>query len=112
MPKLSGWVIGLSLLLSVGAAVDAVAEEPRDADDQLIGGIISGLLGQPQTTQPRYTAQERDRLVSLLQSGEYVTSRQGESVDRMVYGVPLTHRDHVYTAKPIAPSQLYRPDTP
>ena len=34
-----------------------------------------------------------------------MTSRQGEPIDLMVLGVPLTHREHVYTAKPIPPSQ-------
>jgi len=51
--------------------------------------------------------------VSLLQRGEYVTSRQGEPIDLMVYGIPLTRVEHVYTAKPIPPSQTsYRAPTP
>ena len=33
------------------------------------------------------------------------TSRQGEPIDLMVLGIPLTHRQHVYTATPIPPSQ-------
>jgi len=43
--------------------------------------------------------------VSLLQSGEDMTSRQGELIDLMVYGIPRTRVEHVYTAKPIPPSQ-------
>ena len=85
----------------------ARAEEERKTktSERVLGGVLSGLLGQPQSPDAAYTAQERDRLVSLLQSGEYVTSRQGESVDVMVFGIPLTHTDHVYTARPIPPSQ-------
>ena len=77
-----------------------------DEEKQLLGNVVSGLLGQPVASpEQAYTAKERDRLVSMLQSGEYVTSRQGESVDLMVYGIPLTHRDHVYTARPVPVSQ-------
>jgi len=102
----------IAVLMAMCAWSGAHAEDQRNTEDQLIGGIISGLLGQPQSSKPTYTAQERDRLVSLLQSGDYVTSRQGEMVDMMVYGIPLTHRDHVYSATPIPPSQLYRQDSP
>jgi len=102
-------MMGLGLLLLTLQAAAASAEEKRSTEEQIIGGVISGLLGQPQQSpQAAYTAQERDRLVSLLQSGEYVTSRQGEAVDVMVYGIPLTHRDHVYSAKPIPPSHTAR----
>ncbi|MBI4342337.1 MAG: hypothetical protein HY599_03100 [Candidatus Omnitrophica bacterium] len=97
-------LIGVSVLVIGGYAA------PLRADDEtkrVVGGVISGLLGQPQ--QPSYTAQERDRLISLLQSGDYVTSRQGEPVDLMVYGVPLTQAGHVYTAKPIRPSATSAP---
>lgn len=90
--------------LSVHMAV-AVAEDDDSTSERVLGGVISGLLGQPQQPGAAYTAQERERLVSLLQGGEYVTSRQGEPVDLMVFGVPLTHIDHVYTAKPIPPSR-------
>ena len=104
------WIgVGLGMILLSLPMIGARAEEKRRTQDQIIGGVISGLMGQPsQSPDAVYTAQERDRLVSLLQSGEYVTSRQGETVDMMVYGVPLTQRDHVYTAKPIQPSQAYR----
>ena len=94
------------MMLHMGAAQ---AEEKRRTQDQIIGGVISGILGQPQESpSAQYTAQERDRLVSLLQGGDYVTSRQGESIDLVALGVPLTHKDHVYTARPIPPSQTYR----
>ena len=98
-------VLGLSLvLLGVQASV-ARAEEQRKSE-RIIGSVVTGLLGgAPQSPEATFTAQERDRLVSLLQSGEYVTSRQGETVDMMVYGIPLTRVEHVYTAKPIPPSQ-------
>ena len=98
--------VGFSIMMMLILSMErGGAEEKRRAEDQILGGVISGLLGQPQgSPDATYTAQERDRLVSLLQSGDYVTSRQGESVDMMVYGVPLTHKDHVYTAKPIQPA--------
>lgn len=89
------------LVMSFAAPVFAA-----DRDDQVVGGIISGLLGRPtQTPGQTYSAQERDRLVSLLSSGDYVTSRQGEPVDLIVYGVPLTQKDHVYSARPVPPSK-------
>lgn len=100
-------VIGLSAVL-IGWPVATLQAD--DEGERIVGGVLSGLLGQPQQ-QPSYTAQERDRLISLLQSGDYVTSRQGEAVDLMVYGVPLTHADHVYTARPIRPSATSGPQT-
>jgi len=99
-------VVGFALI-AFHIAVVASAEEKRSTSDEILGGVLSGLLGGPQQSST-YTAQERDRLVSLLQSGEYVTSRQGEPVDLMAFGVPLTHRDHVYFARPIPPSQTYQ----
>ena len=100
------------ILIGVSVVVlgwHAALLQADDDTDRVVGGVLSGLLGEPQ--QPSYTAQERDRLISLLQSGDYVTSRQGESVDLMVYGVPLTHADHVYTARPIRPSATGTPQT-
>jgi len=95
------WVIVMwsaaILALSTGVAMAGKDE------DRVLGGVISGLLGQPQDAQ--VLAQDQERLVAFLQSGDYVTSRQGEPIDLMVLGVPLTHREHVYTAKPIPPSQ-------
>ncbi len=96
--------VGLSLHLVV-----ANADEEPSTGERILGGVLSGLLGGPQ--QPRdaaYLAEQRERLVSLLQSGEYATSRQGEPVDLMILGVPLTRADHVYTAKPVPPSQTFR----
>lgn len=102
-----GLALAVALLAPQGAAV--AAEQKRGANDEILTGVISGLLGGPQqSSEAAYTAQERDRLISLLQSGDYVTSRQGEPIDMMVFGIPLTHRDHVYSAKPIPPSQTYR----
>ena len=101
-----GWVM-------IGAIVWGVCLPVARADDEtkrVVGGVISGLLGgTPQSPDAAYTAQERDRLVSLLQSGEYVTSRQGEPIDLMAYGIPLTRVEHVYTAKPVAPSHTNYP---
>ena len=87
----------------------AISAQPvwaDDDDDRAVRGVLSGLLGVPQQ-QPdaAYLAKERERLVSLLQSGKYVTSRQGEMVDLSVLGVPLTKVENVYTARPIPPSQ-------
>ena len=94
--------VGLGVLSCCAPAALAKYKET----DQVVGGIISGLLGQPQPSPEQvYSAQERDRLVSTLQSGEYVTSRQGETVEAMVYGIPLTRAEHVYVARPIQPSQ-------
>ena len=99
---LIGFAVGL---LSLPLAV-ARAEDRRETGDRVLEGVITGLLGTPQQSpNAAYTAQERERLVSLLQSGEYATSRQGETIDLMVFGVPLTRVEHVYTAKPIRPSQ-------
>jgi hypothetical protein len=95
-----GFVVGLAAALFSFPLGVAVAGED---EDRLLGGVISGLLGQPQDAV--YLAREQERLVSLLQSGDYVTSRQGEPIDLVVLGVPLTHRDRVYTAKPVPPSQ-------
>lgn len=106
-------VVAGALVIFGAAAV--YADQKRS--DQVINSVVSGLLGTPQQPAPSpdaiYSAQERDRLVSLLQGGEYVTTRQGEPVDMVAYGVPLTRVEHVYTAKPVAPSQTnYRRTTP
>ena len=95
---------GLSAVLAVspiGSPIVAADEE----SDRMISGVLGGLLGVPtQSPSATYTAQQRDRLVEMLQSGEYATSRQGEPVDMMLYGVPLTHVSHVYSARPIPPA--------
>ena len=96
--------MGTGIVLIAVAATAVRAEERKS--ERVLSGVITGLLGGPQSSpDAAYTAQERDRLASLLQSGEYVTSRQGEPVDLMVYGVPLTRTEHVYTARPIPTSQ-------
>lgn len=101
------WImVGVAMALMNLHASVAQAEEKPKTSERVIGGVISGLLGGPQ--QPpdaAYTVQEQERLASLLQGGEYATSRQGESVDVMVLGIPLTRIEHVYTAKPIPPSR-------
>ena len=85
----------------LGAGLVPTAEADDDSD-RMVSGVLSGLLGVPQADA--YSAKERDRLIAFLQSGQYVTSRQGEPVDLMVYGVPLTRADHVYTARPVQPA--------
>ena len=95
-------LVMLGILMVAFAAPAGAA----DRDKEVVGGIISGLLGGPQATPAQtYSAQERDRLVAALSGGEYVTSRQGEPVDMVVYGIPLTQKDHVYSAKPVPPSR-------
>jgi len=84
-----------------------VAEDRSERGDAVLDGVLSGLLGQPRPApDAAYAAKERERLAGLLESGDYVTSRQGEPVDLIVSGVPLTRGDHVYTAKPIPPSAV------
>jgi hypothetical protein len=101
------WVpIGVCVAaVSVSLATTWAADDDRSTGDRVLDGVLSGLLGGPASRDPAYLAEQRDRLISALQAGEYVTSRQGEPVDLMILGVPLTHRDHVYTARPIPPSQ-------
>ena len=85
------------------------AEDSQERGDRVLGGVIQGLLGSPQpASDAAYTAQERERLAGLLQGGEYATSRQGEPIDLVVLGIPLTKTDHVYSAKPIQPSRSSR----
>lgn len=102
------WVVmGMTAAVIMSVHVPgARAEEKAKTSDRIVGGVISGLLGGSQPAPDvAYAAQERERLASLLQSGDYVTSRQGEPIELVVLGVPLTRADHVYTAKPIPPSQ-------
>ena len=99
-----GWLV-MGLCVGGLPAWMAQAEQKRSTGDQVLEGVLTSVLGgAPSTTT--YTTQERDRLVSMLQSGEYVTSRQGEPIDTVAYGVPLTSTAHVYTAKPIPPSRV------
>lgn len=99
--------------LAIGVVLCGLSIPAVCADDEtkrVVGGVLTGLLGgTPQSPDAAYTAQERDRLVSLLRGGEYVTSRQGEPIDLVAYGIPLTRAEHVYTAKPIPPSQTRLP---
>ena len=99
-------MIGLGIVV-VGLSMSAArAEDRRETSDKVLTSVMSGLLGVPQESPTAaYTAQEQARLAQLLQSGQYVTTRQGEPVDTIVYGVPLTRVEHVYTARPIPPSQ-------
>ena len=84
----------------------AWAEEEQGTGERILGGVLSGLLGQPQQApDAAYTAKEQARLVSMLQGGQYATSRQGEPVETVILGVPLTRASNVYTAKPITPSR-------
>jgi hypothetical protein len=100
---------------AAGLVALAIVSQPillhGDEDtERAVLGVVSGLLGGPQPgqqpTSPQALAQERERLVGLLQSGQYVTTRQGEPVDLVVLGVPLTQVEHVYTAKPVTYQDL------
>ena len=107
------WIVSGLVVVIVGHIGVAMAEDRRETGDRVLQGVVSGLLGGPQPpADAAYLSQERERLAALLQGGEYVTSRQGEPVDLMVLGIPLTHRDHVYTAKPIPPSSSDRRSLP
>ncbi len=97
---------GIPLLIAVAFALVASSAHAGDEEKRVINGVLSGLMGQPQTApDAAYLAKERDLLVGMLQSGQYATSRQGETVDAMILGIPLTKSDRVYTARPIPPSQ-------
>ncbi len=102
-----GVVVALSAVVLWAAPLRA--EDTQERGDRVLGGVISGLLGSPQQApDAAYTAQERERLAGLLLGGEYATSRQGEPIDLVVLGIPLTRTDHVYSAKPIQPSRAGR----
>lgn len=78
-----------------------------DTENRVLNSVISGLLGPtPQQAAVASLQQEQERLATLLQSGEYATSRQSEPVDMIVLGIALTHTDHVYKASPIPPSKI------
>jgi hypothetical protein len=99
--RVGAWILGLC----VGAAIVAQAQEDRDAGERVLDGVISGLLGGSRPSpDAAYVAREQERLAQLLSRGEYATSRQGEPVDLVILGIPLTRTDHVYTARPIPPS--------
>ena len=105
------WIVAiLSVVVIGGSAPMAQAGEDKERTQQVLGGVISGLLGgSSQSPDAAYTAKEQERLASLLQSGEYATSRQGEVIDMVVSGVPLTRSTHVYTATPVTPSSAQQP---
>ncbi len=95
----------VAVLLGAGGAL-AADDEKQGTGQRVLGGVISGLLGTPQQSpDTAYTAQERERLTAFLSSGEYATSRQGEPIDMVVLGIPLTRSEHVYSAKPIPPTK-------
>jgi len=103
--------LGWTALLVLVPLLGALAEERPKTSDRVISGVLSGLLGEgQQPPDAAYAAKEQHRLVSLLQTGEYVTSRQHEPVDAMILGIPLTRQDHVYTAKPIQPNPFSSQD--
>lgn len=98
-------VAAAAALLGAGAGLAADDEQPGTRE-RVLGGVISGLLGTPQQSQDAaYAAQERERLATFLSSGDYATSRQGEPIDMVVLGIPLTRSEHVYSAKPIPPTK-------
>ena len=97
--------VAAAALLGAGAAL-AADNEKQGTGERVLGGVISGLLGTPQQSpDAAYTAQERERLAAFLSSGDYATSRQGEPVDMVVLGIPLTRSEHVCSAKPIPPTK-------
>ena len=97
------WIVAGML---VACVCRPMAAEAGQKEQEQVLGVVSGLLGvPPQTREVTYTAEQKERLVSLLLGGQYVTSRQGEPVDLMVYGVPLTKVEHVYSARPIPTAQ-------
>ena len=97
---------GLVLALLTLPLSSARADDDRNTSERVLGGVLSGLLGQPAPSpDAAYAAKEQERLMALLRSGEYATSRQGESIDTMILGIPLTRAANVYTAKPVQPSR-------
>lgn len=97
------WILVGILAGLLFSAPNAIA---GDTENRVLSGVISGLLGPtPQQADAIHLKQEQARLASLLQSGEYATSRQSEPVDMMVLGIALTHVNHVYKAKPVPPSK-------
>ena len=99
--------VALAAFVAVVSLLAAGTAHAGDDEKRVINGVLSGLIGgQPQQApDAAYLAKERERLVGMLQSGQYATSRQGESVDVMILGIPLTKAERVYTARPIPPSQ-------
>ena len=97
--------VAAAALLAAGAAL-AADDQKQGTGERVLGGVISGLLGSPQQSpDAAYAAQERERLAAFLSSGDYATSRQGEPIDTVALGIPLTRSEHVYSAKPIPPAK-------
>ena len=107
MVQIRRMAVAAAAAVLLGAGVGLAADDEKQGrGERVLGGVISGLLGTPQqSSDAAYTAQERERLATLLVSGDYATSRQGEPIDMVVLGVPLTHAGHVYSAKPIPPTK-------
>ena len=92
----------LAAAIVAGLARPACAGED---ENRLIGNLLTGLTNaQPASGGSAPTTKEREQLALMLSSGEYVTSRQGEPIDAIVAGVPLTQKDHVYIARPVPPA--------
>ena len=67
-------VMAVGVVLTGLAMSMAQAEDRRERGDKVLTGVLSGLLGEsPQPADAAYAAQERERLVSLLQGGGYAT---------------------------------------
>jgi hypothetical protein len=110
MVQIRGIVVAVAAaaLLWTAAAL-AADDDKQSTGERVLSGVVTGLLGGPQQApDAAYAAQERERLASLLASGEYATSRQGEPIDTVVLGIPLTRAEHVYSARPVPPSRTGR----
>ena len=105
------WMLAMFGLVAISwQAPVAHAGEDKEKTQQVLGGVISGLLGgSSQSPDAVYTAKGREQLASFLQSGDYATTRQGESIDVVVLGIPLTRSNHVYTATPVTPASTQQP---
>ncbi len=103
----------LMIFLFCTTVVPTVFAEDSSRSDVI--NVLTGVLtGQPaQQQQPDYQdvylQEQQAQLASMLQSGQYVTTRQGEPVDLMILGVPLTQSEHVYRALPVPPSRTHYP---
>lgn len=107
MVQMRRMAVVMAVVALCGAgAVFAADDEKHGTGERVLGGVISGLLGTPQqSSDAAYTTRERERLATLLGSGDYASSRQGEPIDMVVLGIPLTRSEHVYSAKPISPTK-------
>lgn len=102
------WMMGAGVAMVVVVGLSPSTARAGDETKKEVLGVISGLLGGPAPVQGHAgsVAQQQEALAWLLQTGQYVTARQGEPVDMTVLGIPLTRADHVYrTAPPTAAGQ-------